>query len=151
MGARRRQRACHGGRWKAGPFCAIFGAMADPIIVKLLGKTVGLRAGGLYAELEVLATYRDQAGIDAFALCRDGLLLRSGEGWRYIGHDEIERVGFPIGRVRAASEMRELCVILKSGEQVDMPVDGRRGKFLDLFPIQAFLRRRVHQHHALRQ
>ena len=148
MGARRRQRACHGVRWKAGPFCGISVPMADPIIVKLLGETVGLRAGGLDAEQEVLATYRDEAGIDAFALCRDGLLLRSGEGWRFIGHGEIERVAFPIDKVRAAFEMRELCLILKSGEQVEMPVDGRRETFLDLFPLQAFLRRRVHQHHA---
>ena len=84
----------------------------------------------------------------AFALCRAGLLLRGRAGWRFIDNSEIGRVGIDILRVKLIPEGRELVLTLTSGELLVVPVDGERNGFLDIFPIYAFVRRRVFQRHA---
>ena len=123
--------------------------MGDPIISKILRETVGLRAGGAPSEHEVLATYSDRSGEDLFALCRDGLLVRGSGVWRYIDHAEIAEVDLPIVAVKTVTEERKLVLTLDSGERLDVSVDGTRGQDLDVFPIHAFVMRRVHQRRAL--
>ena len=123
--------------------------MADAIIGKVVKQAVGLAEGGTVADREVLAIYRSAAEGDVFALCRNGLLLRQGVGWRFIDNGDIEEVDLPIGEVKTSTKARRLVLVLRHGERVDVPVDGERDGFLDVFPIHAFVRRRVHQHKAL--
>lgn len=118
--------------------------MADVIIARTVELTVGLREGGADAEHEVLATYRDRAGIDVFALCRHGMLLRDGSGWRFIDSCTIDTVRLP-REVKSSIAGRRLVLTLKDGSLVDVPVDGERDGGLHVFAIHAFVRRRVHQ------
>jgi hypothetical protein len=119
--------------------------MPDPIIARTIDATVGLSEGGSVAGHAVLATYRSAAAGEVFALCRDGLLLRQGLGWRYIANDDLDRVTFS-KEVKSSVAGRRLVLVLCDGERVDLPVDGDRDGFMDIFPVHAWLRRRLHQH-----
>ena len=123
--------------------------MTDPVIAKTLRAAVGLRDGGDIPGHDVLATYRGRAGIDVFALCRDGLLLRQGQAWRYIDNGDVEDVDLPIAEAKSSIEGRRLTLVLHGGERVDVPVDGGDQDSMDIFPIHAFVWRRVHQHKML--
>jgi hypothetical protein len=123
--------------------------MADPIIVKTIRDTVGLRAAGTSGEHEALAVYRSMAGEEIFAICRDGLLLMSGGIRRYVGHGEIADLDLQILKVKSETASRELLLTLTSGEDVELSVDGERDGYLDIFQVYAFLRRRIHQHRRL--
>ena len=102
--------------------------VAHPIVRKTLRLAVGLRPGGDGGEAgrEVLATYRSRNGEDMFALCRTGLLLKQGRGWRYFDNVEIERVRLDT-RVKSSTEGRRIIVSLKNGQIVDLAVDGQWG------------------------
>ena len=88
----------------------------------------------------MLATYYSLAGEKKFAICRNGLIV---EG-RYIANADIERLAFDC-RVKTDFAARRLLIHLIGGEIVELPIEGERGQFLDVFPVEAFLRRRVHQ------
>lgn len=120
--------------------------MPDVIIARTLERAVGLREGGIVSEREVLATYRSEFDGDVFALCRNGLLLRQADEWRYIDNGDVEKVDLPIMEVKTSREGRRVILVLKAGERVNLSVDGGDDGNLDVFPIHAFLRRRVHQH-----
>ena len=122
--------------------------MPDPIITKLLKDTVGLQEGGDIPPHDVLATYRNKQGQVVFALCRAGLVLPIREHWRFIDNADIKRVGLDILRVKFIPEGRELLLTLTSGELLAVLIDGERPGAWDIFPIYAFVRRRVHQRHA---
>jgi hypothetical protein len=122
--------------------------MADPIIRKTLRETAGLREGGAASRHEILATYANSAGEDVFAICRNGLLLRSDEGWRYVDHDEIAVVDIP-PTVKSEIADRRLVLKLRSGERLDVQVDGGEHNSLDVFPIYMFVSRRIHQRRML--
>jgi hypothetical protein len=115
--------------------------MTDPIIARTIKSAALLRSGGEEdVEDEVLATYYSLAGAKRFAICRRGLVV---EG-RYIANADIERLAFD-HQVNTHFAARRLLIHLIGGEVVELPVEGDRGHHLDIFPIQAFLRRRVHQ------
>jgi hypothetical protein len=115
--------------------------MTDPIIAGTVEKAVLLCSGGVEdVGDEVLATYYGLAGEKKFAICRDGLVVDG----RYIANADIERLDFDC-RVKTDFAARRLLIRLIGGEVVELPVEGDRGKFLDIYPIHAFLRRRVHQ------
>jgi hypothetical protein len=117
--------------------------VTDPIIAKTIRETAQLRSGGAGGgEHEVLATYYGTTGEERFAICRDGVLVAD----HYIANLEIERIRLP-HEVKADLAARKLVLVLQGGELVDLPVEGARGTFLDIFPIFAFLRRRVLQAH----
>ena len=65
--------------------------MPDPV-TRTLKYAAGLREGGDVPGHDVLATYRSSGGSDVFALCRNGILLRQGAGWRSIAYDVRRRV-----------------------------------------------------------
>ena len=93
----------------------------------------------------VLATYSDRAGSDVFALCRSGLLIfGSASKDRFIAYKQVEAVDFADG-VKTSMKRRMLLLTLAGGDHVVLPVDGERGKFLDVFPVHRFLRRRAPQ------
>jgi len=119
--------------------------MPDPIIARTIAATVGLSDGGGIAGHQVLATYRSAAGDEVFALCRDGLLLRQGLDWRYIANEDVDRLKI-CNEVKSSAAGRRLVLVLRDGERVEVPVDRDRDGFLDIFPIHAWLRRRLHQH-----
>ena len=119
--------------------------MPDSVVAKVLRSAVGLRAGGDAATgHEVLATYRSAAGEDVFALCREGLLLLSPGEPRYIANADVADVRIPPD-VKTVASSRKLILRLTSGEDLELSVDGQCGNFLDVFPVHAWLRRRVHQ------
>jgi hypothetical protein len=115
--------------------------MTDPIIAKTLASAVLLRRGGEEdVEDEVLATYYSLAGEKKFAICRRGVVVQG----RYIANADVDRVAFDY-QVKTDLAARRLLIHLGGGEVVEIPIEGARGQYLDVFPIQAFLRRRVHQ------
>jgi hypothetical protein len=115
--------------------------MADPIIARTIRRTAQLRRGGEGTGAhEVLATYCGLAGEERFAICRDGLLVAG----RYVANLEIQRIRLP-DQVKTDLAARKLVLVLDGGELVELPVEGARGKFLDVYPIFAFLRRRALQ------
>jgi hypothetical protein len=120
--------------------------MPDAIIAKTIRDAAGLTEGGSVADHEVLATYRSATAGEVFALCRDGLLLRHDLGWRYLANEDIEDVGLPMLEVKASVAGRRLVLLLKNGERVDVPVDGEKDGFHDIYPVYAWVRRRLHQH-----
>jgi hypothetical protein len=121
--------------------------MPDPIIAKTIRETTGLTAGGSVAGYDVLATYCSATAGEVFALCRDGLLLRQDRGWRYVANEDIEDVALPIREVKVSVAGRRLILVLKSGERIDVPVDGERDPSShDIYPVYAWVQRRVHQH-----
>lgn len=115
--------------------------MTDPIIARTVDSAVLLQSGGEEeVEDEVLATYYGLAGDKKFAICRNGLVV---EG-RYIANAEIDRLRFD-ERVKTDFASRRLLIHLIGGAVVALPVEGEQGQLLDIYPIQAFLRRRVNQ------
>jgi len=60
----------------------------------MLRHETGLRAGGVSADHDVLATYWTREGDAPFAFCRDGLLLDPYGAARFISFVEIEDAGY---------------------------------------------------------
>jgi hypothetical protein len=115
--------------------------MTDPIIARTVGSAALLRSGGEEnVDDEVLATYYSLAGEKTFAICRHGLVVAG----RYIANADVERVRFGLLAERPFFA-RHLLIHLVGGQIIELPVEGSREKFLDIFPIEAFLRRRAHQ------
>jgi hypothetical protein len=115
--------------------------MTDPIIARTIESAVLLRSGGEEdVDDEVLATYYSLAGEKKFAICRHGLVVKG----RYIANADIDRLRFD-RQVKTHFAARRLLFHLIGGEAVELPVQGERGQYLDIYPIHVFLRRRVHQ------
>jgi len=117
--------------------------MVDPIIKRTVERAAGLRgASGGDAE-EVLGIYSNSSGEDVFIIEREGLRLLPDQ--RLVAYRDIEALNFD-PQVKECAEARKLSLSIFGGEQLMLPIDGQQGKFLDIFPIHAFLRRRAHQH-----
>jgi len=116
--------------------------MADLIVKRTIDSAVGLRAAGEADPPDALAVYRSRAGEDVFVLEREGVFLLQSK--RLIRNDDIEAVNID-PRVKNSNASRKIILTLSSGEKVDVPVDGEDGKYLDVFPIHAFIRRRAVQ------
>jgi hypothetical protein len=115
--------------------------VTDPIIARTVEDAVLLRSGGEEnVEDEVLATYYSLAGDKKFAICRRGLVVAG----RYIANIDIDRLRLD-RQVKTHFASRRLLIHLIGGEVVELPVEGDCGQYLDIYPIQAFLRRRAHQ------
>jgi hypothetical protein len=117
--------------------------MVDPIIARTVEKAAGLRGAGADDAGEVLGIYRNSSGEDVFVIEREGLRLLSDQ--RLVAYRDIEALNFD-PQVKECAEARTLSLSLSGGERLMLPIDGQQGKFLDIFPIHAFLRRRAHQH-----
>ena len=119
------------------------GRMSDPIIARTVESAVGLRAATAADAAEVLGIYRNRSGDDVFVIEREGVRFLSEQ--RLVAYRDIEGLNFD-PQVKESAEARKLMLCLSNGEQLTLPIDGQNGKFLDIFPIHAFLRRRAHQH-----
>lgn len=117
--------------------------MCDPIIKRTVESTVGLRGASADVAGEVLGIYSDSSGADIFAIEREGLRFLPNQ--RLVAYRDIAALKFD-PQVKESAEARKLLLSLSDGEQLTLIIDGQRGKFLDIFPIHAFLRRRAHQH-----
>ena len=117
--------------------------MPDPIIVRTVERTVGLRGAGDGDASEALGIYTNRSGEDVFVVEREGMRFLPDQ--RLVAYRDIELIKFDL-RVKVSAEARKLTLFLSDGEQLMLPVDGQRGEFLDIFPIHAFLTRRAYQH-----
>ncbi len=119
------------------------GAMVDPIIKRTVERAVGLRGASGGDTGEVLAIYSNKSGEDVFIIERNGLRLLPDQ--RLVAYRDIEALNLD-PQVKEYAEARTLSLSILGGEQLVLPIDGQQGKFLDIFPVHAFLRRRAHQH-----
>jgi len=117
--------------------------MTDPIITRTVERAVGLRGAGADDAGEVLGIYSNSSGEDVFIIEREGLRFLPDQ--RLVAYRDIEALNFD-PQVKESAEARKLSLSLSGGEQLMLPIDGQRGRLLDIFPIHAFLRRRAHQH-----
>jgi len=116
--------------------------MVDPIVKRTINSAVGLRAAAEGDPPDALAIYRNRAGEDVFVLQREGVVLLQVK--RLIRNDDMEAVKID-PEVKNSIVARKIILTLSNGEQVEVPVDGEDGQYLDVFPIHAFIRRRVVQ------
>jgi hypothetical protein len=125
----------------------------DPVVRRLLRYAAGLRAGGVPGEHEVLATYVTTDGREAFAFCRHGLLIDPRQDERFIPFSDVdEKKLLTMGELLAAKndavplEERKLTLPLRSGDTLDLPVDGSSaGNGSDIIEIAGLIRQRVIQ------
>jgi len=119
--------------------------MIDPIIIRTVESAVGLR--GAESGDEVLGIYSNRSGEDVFVIEREGVRILPHQ--RFVAYRDIKAVNCD-PQVKERIEARTLRLSLSDDEQIELPIDGQRGQFLDIFPIQAFIRRRAHQQRHLR-
>ncbi|BAK65699.1 MULTISPECIES: hypothetical protein [Sphingobium] len=117
--------------------------MCDPIIKRTVESTIGLRGSSTDDAGEVLGIYSDSSGEKIFVIEREGLRLLPNQ--RFVAYRDIAALKFD-PQVKESAEARKLLLSLSDGEQLTLTIDGQRGKFLDIYPIHAFIRRRAHQH-----
>ena len=123
----------------------------DPMVRGMVRETVGLRAGGVPSEHLVRATYVSSEGKEVFAFCRDGLLIEPRGQQRFIPYGEICQRGLlNLDNIMAAKDedaplpRRKLTLRLRSGETLDLSVDGWSDDSLgDLIKIARLIERRI--------
>jgi len=120
--------------------------MPDPIIARTVERTVGLRGTSAEDAGDVLGIYSNRFGEDVFVIEREGVRFLADQ--RLVAYRDIAALNFD-PEVKESAEARKLTLSLTNGEQLTLRIDGQRGKFLDIFPIHAFLRRRAHQHRKI--
>ena len=125
----------------------------DPVVRRLLRYAAGLRAGGEPGEHDVLATYITTDGREAFAFCRRGLLIDPCGDKRFIPFGDVdEEKLMTMDMLLAAKdntippEKRKLTLPLRSGDTLDLPVDGRsESNGSDIIEIAGLIRQRAIQ------
>jgi len=115
--------------------------MADPIIARTLAETAGLRASPAGDDSAALAIYAGRTGKDIFVIEREGIRLSANN--RFIANRDVACLRLHTPKGDPAD--RTLLLDLDSGEQIRLPIDGGDATSFDIFPIHAFLRRRIHQ------
>ncbi|HEX8214124.1 MAG TPA: hypothetical protein VF582_01485 [Allosphingosinicella sp.] len=125
----------------------------DPVVRRLLRFAAGFRPGGKRSEHDVLATYVTTDGREAFAFCRHGLLIDPSGEERFIPFADVdEEKLLTVDELMAAKdgsippEHRRLSLPLRSGDTLDLRVDGRtENNCSDIIGIAGLIRQRAIQ------
>lgn len=88
---------------------------------------------------EIIGVYRNPGSSDTnIAVTELGLRAKQANGWSFIRFDDIEEAtAHPPDKHEADS----ILLLLRSGEEVAVPVTGKNGRFRDVFEFLRFLDR----------
>jgi len=88
---------------------------------------------------KLIGVYRNPGSSDTnIAVTELGLRAKEADGWSFIRFDDIEEAtAHPPDKHEADS----ILLLLRSGEEVAVPVKGKNGRFRDVFEFLRFLDR----------